>query len=835
MGKAKSSGIKKEMSIEQRKKIFRQNSIGEGIIIAIIVLFISAVLASYKHDYPLVDEIDKIVIGAFNELKGNFLYFLPPWDGGVFGLGGLFLFCVELLVVVRYYYGRNRLHGNINEQEGRTQWAEDKDIQDKYAEFDGDPKKRDFRNAYNNAICSQNTYISLNTRKHFHALNMLILGATGSGKSRYYLKPNILQMNSSFVITDPKGEILDSCGEMLRRNGYRVRVFDITTDGMKSGKTCHYNPLKYCYSEADIRKILDAFMKNVNPDAAKKSGGDPFWDEATRMFISACVGLLVQHPSNGDERPYGMIPEIMGGRRFLACFANLCELNRMAQNKWKEDGPIKLMDGVKIEPDKNAPQKASEVGAIFENLRAYEAKVQSEMKGEEISPDRIEKPYCLREWENFWGTPEKTATTINTTTATKLDAFNIKEVKNITSDDDINLDDFGKGRDALFLIIPPTDKTYNFLISFLYTQLFDILYNLGSQQMAGSKSLYLDNGEIVKFFSREEVAKGDDVIQEKIRKIKNARIKKVEGAVSKGYTKDKKGRRVAVTIDDGWYDILDEDDNLISRRQTKALADKYIQDLKSASLRNGKAPALPYHVRFLMDEFPNIGEVPEFQEKLATMRGYEISATVICQSITQLKGMYPDNFEVIDGNCPFVIFLGGDENSTNEYLEKKMGATTIIGADASGADDGKKITNMSYGVKKGALLRAEDFGRIDYSQEVVFIYGEMPIMDEKFDYPAHRNYKLTSDYAHDCGVNAVIFDRSVFADHSEVEIVLGSEAITSIPDIHSLSDMSELMDILGVTVPDGENKDELSEEEKEELDSAIVRYSFESQSTPEGF
>lgn len=824
MAKKKPVGIKKEISITQRRKQFLQSCIVEGVVLTLVILFVFMYVAGFHHDNPQYVDYGEVFKNILPYITEHPDCFLPPWNGTDMALGFFAAMIADMLVMVNYFFNRNKLHGNTDEIEGRTQWADEKEIQNKYAEFAGEEKKRDFRGAYNNAILSQNTYVSMDTRKHFHALNTLVLGATGSGKSRYYLKPNILQMNTSYVVTDPKGEILNSCGEMLRRNGYNVRIFDITTEGMKSGRTCHYNPLKYCYSEADIRKLLDAFMKNVNPDASKKGSGssDPFWDDSTRMFISALVGLLVQHPTNGDPRPYGMIPEIMGGRCFKPCFANLCEMNRMAQKKWSEKGPIKLIDGVKIEPDKNAPQKASEIGAIFENLRAYEARVQRQVKKDEsIIPDTIEKPYCLREWENFWGTPEKTATTINTTTATKLDAFNIKEVKNITSDDDICLESFGKGRDALFLIIPPTDKTYNFLISFLYTQLFDTLYNLGSQQVEGSKTLYLENGEIVKFFSREEVASPEG-IDDKVATIKNAYYEKVDFAGSVN------------GVFDGWYDILDKDGNLISRRQREEDAKEYVRGLKSAVLKNGRAPALPYHVRFLMDEFPNIGEVPEFKEKLATMRGYEISSTVICQSITQLKGMYPDDYEVIDGNCPFVVFLGGDENSTNEYLEKKMGATTVKGADTSGSDDGKKVTNTNYGAKKGALLRAEDFGRIDYSQEVVFIYGEMPIMDDKFDYPAHKNYKLTNDYAHDMGTNAIMFDRDVFNQHGEVEIIVQAALASAIPDINKITDLKKtLTEVLGI--PEDEVKMDGDELQEESISEYVKRYSYEEDSEPAEF
>ena len=560
-------------------------------------------------------------------------------------------------------------------------------------------------------------------------------------------------------------------------------------------------------------------MKNVNPDAAKKGGNaDPFWDEETRMFLSTCVAFLVQRPTDGDDRPYGQIPEITGGLAFAPCFASLCELTRMAGNKWKPGGRIKLVDGVNLEPDKNAPQKASEIGAIMENIRVYEAKIQG------TTPELINKPYVLLEWENFWGTPEKTATTVMTTTAVKLDAFNIEQVKNLTSIDTIDLESFGKGRDAIFLIIPPTDKTYNFLVSFLYTQLFDILYSLGSKGVPGSKSLKLANGELVRFFSTEEVNNGDYVDK----KVIAIRAAKAVHNVGKGtkygtytYKKGKKKKKVTekVTIDDGWYEIIDADGELVTRRQTKLAADEYVSALKSAELTKGRQPAIPCHVRFLMDEFPNIGEVPEFKEKLATMRGYEISTTVICQSITQLKGMYPDDFQVIDGNCPFVIFLGGDENENNEYLAKKVGSSTIK-TESNGVGNDKKVSaNVDY--KEGHLLRAEDFGRIDFSQEIVFIYGEMPIMDDKFDYPNHRNYKLTRDYAAECGTDAIMFDRTKLKTESKINIITQIETPTAIVDVKAFS-MEEMLAVLGVR------------EEAEVVDNVkknIKKHSFESEST----
>ena len=813
---AKSNGIKKDKNIKELKKIHLTQNLIIIAIIDIVGLFIGLNYAGYcariaEHRQSIGDFASKLMSNPAMFWNDGFVSGMGDTLAIVFAV----LLVVDMLLYAEYIVSSMRLHNNADESMGRTTWADMKEITNKYADHVDEEKHRDYVHAYNNAICSQHTYVSMNTRKHFHALNMLILGATGSGKSRYYLKPNILQMNTSYVVTDPKGEILDACGEMLWRNGYNVRVFDITPEGMQSGQTSRYNPLKYCKEESDIRKIMEAFMKNVNPDASKKGGSaDPFWDEATRMFLSTCVAFLVQKPTNGDERPYGQIPEITGGLSFNPCFAALCELTRMAGNKWKPGGRIKLMDGVNLEPDKNAPQKASEIGAIMENIRAYEAKIQN------TTPDLINKPYVLMEWENFWGTPEKTATTVMTTTAVKLDAFNIEQVKNLTSIDTIDLESFGKGRDALFLIIPPTDKTYNFLVSFLYTQLFDILYSLGSKGVPGSKNLKLENGELVKFFPAEEVDAGS-YVDDKVKAIRNAKAVHNEGKGKKTgeYTYKKGNKKITekVTIDDGWYEIYDADGDLITRRSTKQAADEYIAALKTARLEKGRQPAIPCHVRFLMDEFPNIGEVPEFKEKLATMRGYEISATVICQSITQLKGMYPDDFQVIDGNCPFVIFLGGDENENNEYLAKKIGSSTIK-TESNSINDKKVGANVDY--KEGHLLRAEDFGRIDYSQEVVFIYGEMPIMDEKFDYPNHKNYKLSRDYAADCGTDAIMLDRSQFKTECNINIITKIETPTAMVDVKAFT-ADALLSILGI-------QEEAEVDEK--VKRNIKKHSFESES-----
>lgn len=718
----------KQVSIETQERNLFENTLISGIVIGVLSFFYGICISAYLTDHPRED-----LLTAFSKSISYMSDFtrLIHFDYS-FGIPFTITLIIELIIMAFYFVDKVKVHNNIYTLKGSTKWAKVKDIVNKYAEFTNE-KKGIYKDANNNAILSENVYVSLNAKKHFKALNTLILGTTGSGKSRYFLKPNLLQMNSSYVVTDPKGEILDSCGEMLRRNGYRVRVFDI----LNMGNCDTYNPLKYCKKESDIKKVAQAFIKNTAQDGGKSSGKDPFWDDSMNAFLCAMIAFLTQCPK-GYDKPYAQITEVTGGMCYSPVFANICELTRMANQKWDPSCGIELAPGVKLGDGKNNTAGASKLAAIFENLRAFEAKLQ------DCDPEEMEKPYCLHEWETFRIAPEKTSTTILMTVGVRLDPFNIEQVKNLTSSDTIDLTSFGTGRDALFLIIPPTDRTYNFLVAFLYTQLFDILYKTGAEGSIGSKILKLKNGEIVKYFSKEQV---DNGIDEKIEAIKHASIKKIDGKIISIPSKEKK--KSNSKLDDSYYEIIDADGDLISRRPTKSQAEQYISDLKSAVLLNGKNPQLPYHVRFLMDEFANIGELPEFKDKLATVRGYEISCTVICQSITQLKGMYPDDYEVVDANCPFTIFLGGDENTNNEYLSKKIGKATVKGSNAS--MDNKNKANTSFNVEERDLIKPEELGRLDYTQEIVLIYGEQPIQDKKVDYPKLSNYKQTHDYAEDVG------------------------------------------------------------------------------------
>lgn len=770
--KANPNEFKPEENIAKKRQRVKETYILEGVLLTIACLLLMLNYSAYSAMNPR-DTVAEVFSALPGIISSNPFYFTTVKGYSIWSAVGVTLL-LDLFVFLGYTYAKLRVHNNLDTLKGRSFWESARILTRKYAEvietkgFFPWMKKQDAENAKNNVIMSKNFYVSLNTKKHFHALNTLVIGVSGSGKTRFWLKPNLLQMNTSFAITDPKGEILESCGELLRRSGYNIKVFDI----MNLGNCNTYNPLKYCKRESDIKKIVQAFMKNTDSTGGKGGGNkDPFWDDSMSAFLCACIGFLVSKPK-GSDIPYAQIEEVTGGTCFEACFPNLCELTRMANRKWTPTCGISLAEGVMLGDGKNNTANASELSAIFENLRAYEAKLQ------DCTQEEIEKPYCLREWENFKIAPEKTSTTILMTTAVRLDPFNIGQLRTLTSTDTMDLDSFPTQKTALFLIMPTTDRTYNFLLAFLYTQLFDTLYQFGEKCVEGSKSLKLPDGELVKWFSKQEVP----TIDEAVAKIKNAKVVREElsvagheSGIETGYDKKKK-----VVFDNALFKIVDEDGKLITMRPTKELAEKYLKDLKNAKIVSGRVPALPTHFRFLIDEFPNIGEIPEFKEKLATMRGYEISATVICQSITQLKGMYPDDYEVIDANCPFLVFLGGDENSNNEYLAKKLGNATSVGS--SNSIDQKKV-NTSYQRDAQALMAQEDIGRIPYGKCLIFAYGEQPLYDDKPDVKLHRNYKLSREYFDDCKMDAMFFDRTIFHVGDPPPLIWKGSRIAAIPDV----------------------------------------------------
>jgi type IV secretion system protein VirD4 len=343
-------------------------------------------------------------------------------------------------------------------------------------------------------------------------LNAVVIGGTGTGKSRFFVKPNLLQCNTSFVVTDPSGELLQSCGKMLERNGYEVKCFNL----MNMEHSSNYNPFAYLknykgeFVADNVIKMINTFMVNTKAEGA--SGGDQFWDDATRLLLSAICFLITETAEKEEEQN----------------FAQVLDLIRMA----------KVVEGKE--------EEKSELDFVFE-------------KRKEAAPKALSVQY----YDEFKQAAGKTMQSILISTTTKLQHFKLPNLRNLTHKDTIGLETLGDKKTALFIIIPSTDKTYNFLAAMMYMQLFDTLFDRAIQKYGGR---------------------------------------------------------------------------------------------------------LPFHVRFVLDEFANVGKIPDFETVLATMRKFELSATVILQNLAQLKRLYEKSWEEIPGNCDTMLYLGGKDQSTNEYI-----------------------------------------------------------------------------------------------------------------------------------------------------------------------
>lgn len=769
------------MDINEKQKSYARSMIIETGILCLLAgyLFLMVETCMMLKNLDII-EATKMAIEKLT--GGQVFYFLP--------FAGFPRYTMALLILIvivqfaRYQTLKNKQHHDLNIAKGSSKWGTVKELVKRYAEYEG----KDYHEAFGNIILSKNVMISTNTRKHFHALNCLVIGETGGGKSRYILKPNLLQMNCNYVVTDPKGAILQEVGDTLRRFGYEVKVFDL----LNMGDCDTYNPLKYCHKESDIKKVVEAFIKNTNLDEKSSGGQDPFWDNSMNALLCACIGFLTQCPK-GSNLPYAKTEEVTGGVLYEACFSNLCEMVRMANRKWTEKCGIRKYKDAALGDGKNNTANASELSAIFENLRVWEAERQG------TTVDQMEKPYCLNEWDNFKIAPEKTSTTILMTTAVRMDAFNIEEVRNLTSSDSIDLEEFPNKKSAIFVITPTTDQTYNFLVSFLYTQLFDILYTTGTNS-AGTKTMKLKSGELVRHFTKEDLAEGKlEMFQERL---KTATVRKANGhGIIKGEGKDGK----SYSIDDGWWEVALSNGDVVTRRPTKQMAEAYIKELAEAKVRPGNGNAIPFHTRFLLDEFVNTCEIPQFDMKLATMRSYEISATVIIQSITQLKEKREKTYETFDANCPEFVFLGGDEPSNNEYISKKLGKRTIRTQNVS--SDGKK-TSSNMNIEERDLMKPEELGMMPINQQIVIISHENPLMDEKYDWSSHKYYKYTNEYACDCGCyEAYRFDRSHYASQmAAVKPIYKPVQATASPNVEKLEKTNFLRTMMCTTMKDAAMK-----------------------------
>lgn len=448
----------------------------------------------------------------------------------------------------------------------------------------------------NNILLTQEVRMSLNTRQHRENLNVLVIGGSGSGKSRFYVKPNIMQLNTSYVVTDPKGELLRSCGRLLKKAGYEIRVFNL----IDMSHSNNYNPFNYIYdkdgniSKTYVMKMVNCLMKNTKQEGA--SGGDQFWDDSTKALTLAIAFYLLEKEDAKD----------VNGNSLDRNFSTVMKMMRLAEIS---------------EQDEN---HRSPLDEMMDELRA-------------------ENPHSMAVsfYADFKKAPAETAKSILISAAVRFAAFNLPEVADLTHTDNIHLDTLGDRKTALFIIIPSSDATFNFLAAMMYTQLFDTLYDTANFKYGGR---------------------------------------------------------------------------------------------------------LPVHVRCLLDEFANVGTIPDFDKLLATMRSMEISANIIIQNLAQLKKMYDKSWEILTGNCDSLLFLGGQEASTLEAISKSLGKETIDVVSQNRTRSHKSPSTSENNSILGRELMTTDELKVMKPNECVLIVRALyPFFCHKFDIEKHQNYKYLED------------------------------------------------------------------------------------------
>ena len=486
------------------------------------------------------------------------------------------ILCGAGLRLAVYLKGKNAKKYRHNVEYGSARWGTAKDIEPFIA-----PKFED------NVILTKTERLMMSNRPKNPAnarnKNVLIIGGSGSGKTRFWLKPNLLQMHSSYVVTDPKGTVLVECGRMLSKNDYRIKVLNT----INFAKSMHYNPFAYIRSEKDILKLVNTIIVNTKGEGQQAS--EDFWVKAEKLYYTALIAYI-WYEAPEEEQNFSML--------------------------------IDLVDASEAREDDENFKNA--VDLLFEEL-------------EQKNPNH----FAVRQYKKYKLAAGKTAKSILISCGARLAPFDIKELRDLTAYDELELDTLGEKKTALFVIISDTDATFNFIVSIMYSQLFNLLCD-----------------------------KADDVY-------------------------------------------------------------------------NGR---LPIHVRCLLDEFANIGQIPQFEKLIATIRSREISASIILQSKSQLKALYRDNAYTIEGNCDTTLFLGGKEKDTLKDLAEILGKETI---DLYNTSD-TRGTSQSYGLnyqKTGKELMSQDeIAVMDGSKCIMQLRGVRPFFSDKFDITKHKQYPLLSDY-----------------------------------------------------------------------------------------
>lgn len=529
-----------------------------------VVIWFALMLAScYEQGIKLFELLDRLTV-LFNSPFNISLneYSLKTVLISLF----LYLMCIGV-------YFSSRENRRPGEEHGSAKWGIVSQIAKRYA---------DHKDKSKNLILSQIMRVGLDAKKHRRNLNVLVVGGSGAGKTRFYAKPNIMQCNTSFIIADPKGEMLRSVAPLLLEKGYDVKVFNLITPQNSDG----YNPFMYVRSDEDVIKLITNLIQNTTPKNATQN--DPFW-EKSEIALDTALMLYLLHEAPPEEQTFEML-------MFL------------------------IENAATMEDDE---EYQSPVDVLFEAL-------------EDENPNHI----ALKQYKVFKQASGKTAKSILISAAVRLAAFNLPEIAKMTSYDNLDLGQLGEKKKAIFCVIPDNDNSFNYLVGMLYTQAFQELYYKADHEHGGE---------------------------------------------------------------------------------------------------------LPIPVHFVMDEFANVALPDNFERLLATMRSRRISVSIIIQNMAQLKALFKDSWESLVGNCDTMLYLGGNEQSTHEYISKMLGKETIDTRTRGITKGQHGSSNTNYQNTGRELLTLDEVRLLDNSNALIFIRGEKPIVDKKFDIMSHSNIKLTAD------------------------------------------------------------------------------------------
>ena len=534
-------------------------------ILSVFVIWLALMVAGcYEEDIKLFELLDRLTAAMNNPAHITL---------NEYSLKAvlIFLFLYAMGIGVYFSSRENRRPG---EEHGSARWGNVKSVVRKYEDKDN----------YSNIILSQNMRLGLNAKKHRRNLNVLVVGGSGAGKTRFYAKPNLMQCNTSFIVADPKGEMLRSIAPLLIENGYDIKVFNLIEPENSDG----YNPFVYIRKDEDVIKLISNLIQNTTPKNASQN--DPFW-EKSEIALDSALMLYLLHEAPPEEQTFEML--------------------------------MFLIENAATVEDEDESGYQSPVDILFQGL-------------EDEKPEHI----AVRQYKIFKQASGKTAKSILISAAVRLAAFNLPEIAKMTSYDNLDIGTLGERKRAIFCVIPDNDNSFNYLVGMLYTQAFQALY-----------------------FNAD----------------------------------------------------------------------------------NNHGGELPIPVHIVMDEFANVALPDNFERILATMRSRRISVSIIIQNMAQLKALFKDSWENITGNCDTLLYLGGNEQSTHEYISKMLGKETIDTRTRGITKGQHGSSNTNYQNAGRELLTLDEVRLLDNSNALIFIRGERPLIDKKFDILSHPNIAKTAD------------------------------------------------------------------------------------------